>query len=201
MCSDVLRRPTLVLNRSWQPVHVTTVIRGLTLLWTGAARVLDPHDFRLLSWHEWTRLAPGDEEPVIRSATARIRVPEVLCLVRYERRPQSAVSFSRRNVARRDHFTCQYCGAQPGGSAITIDHVLPRSRGGATSWTNCVAACVACNTLKADRTPEQAGLTLRRRPVRPSWKPHYVAYERRPLSWQVFVSAETEAEPAGLVSV
>ena len=111
---------------------------------------------------------PGSRRPgapCIRSARARLRVPEVVCLTRYDRLPATAVTFSRRNVARRDHHTCQYCGAQPGGEAITIDHVVPRSQGGASSWTNCVAACVACNARKADRTPEQAGMHLRQPPV------------------------------------
>ena len=87
-------------------------------------------------------------------------VPEVVALCRYDRLPGSAGTFSRRNVAKRDHHTCQYCGAQPGWEAITIDHVIPRARGGATSWTNCVAACIRCYARKADRTPEQAGMHL-----------------------------------------
>ena len=93
--------------------------------------------------------------------------------------PSSAETFSRRNVAKRDHLTCQYCGSQPGGESITIDHVVPRSRGGFSSWTNCVAACVACNAEKADRTPDQAGMHLRKRPDRPEWKPLYATHGAR----------------------
>ena len=114
--------------------------------------------------------------PSVRAVgTAQPRAPEVICLAHYDRLPGAAVTFSRRNVAKRDHHTCQYCGAQPGAEAITIDHVVPRSQGGASSWTNCVAACIRCNALKADRTPEQAGMKPRRRPVRPEWKPLYAA--------------------------
>jgi 5-methylcytosine-specific restriction endonuclease McrA len=117
-------------------------------------------------------------------------VPEVICLTRFDRLPSTAVTFSRRNVARRDHQTCQYCGAQPGWESITVDHVVPRSRGGTSSWTNCVAACVACNARKADRTPEQAGMKLRRRPARPDWKPLYAARAARVESWARFLDAE-----------
>lgn len=170
---DILARPTLVLNRSWQPIHVTTVVRALVMLWNDSARVVDPEDYRFYTWPEWTALPSVEGRPCIRSAHARIRVPEVVALQHFDRMPTSAVAFSRRNVARRDHFTCQYCGTQPGVSDLTIDHVVPRAHGGQSSWTNCVAACAACNARKADRTPEQAGMRLRKIPVRPDWKPLY----------------------------
>jgi 5-methylcytosine-specific restriction endonuclease McrA len=192
MFTEVLKRPTLVLNRGWQPVHVTTVVRALVMLWNDAAKVVDPDDFRLYGWEEWSRLAPGYDAPVIRTAKARLRVPEVVCLVCYDRLPSAAVTFSRRNVAKRDHHTCQYCGAQPGWEQITVDHVLPRSQGGASSWTNCVAGCVACNARKADRTPDQAGMHLRRRPARPSWKPLYSVHGTRISSWSRFLSEQPE---------
>ena len=141
MTSSVLELPTLVLNRQWQPVHVTTVARSLVLLWNDAAQVVDPEDYRLFSWSDWAEREPTDGEPCIRSARLRLPVPEVIALARYDRLPNTAVTFSRRNIAKRDHFVCQYCGAQPGAESITIDHVQPRSQGGTSTWTNCVAAC------------------------------------------------------------
>ena len=113
-----------------------------------------------------------------------------MALSRYDRMPANAVTFSRRNVAKRDHHACQYCGAQPGWEAITIDHVVPRALGGASSWTNCVAACSRCNARKADRTPEQAGMHLRRRPTRPDWKPLYASHGGRVASWSQFLPDE-----------
>jgi 5-methylcytosine-specific restriction endonuclease McrA len=88
----------------------------------------------------------------------------------------------------RDHYTCQYCGVQPGSEKLTIDHVVPRAQGGELRWDNCVLACVACNKRKADRTPEQARMRLRKRPVQPTWSPRYAAYELRIESWSKFVS-------------
>jgi 5-methylcytosine-specific restriction endonuclease McrA len=187
---NVLERPTLVLNRNWQPIHVTTVVRALVMLWNDSARVVEPDEYRLYGWEEWAELVPTPGAPCIRSARARLRVPEVVCLARYDRLPSSAVTFSRRNVARRDHHTCQYCGAQPGGEAITVDHVVPRSQGGVSGWTNCVAACVSCNARKADRTPEQAGMHPRKRPARPEWKPLYAAHGAGIASWSKFLSGE-----------
>ncbi len=189
---NALDCPTLVLNRNWQPIHVTTVVRALVMLWNDIARAVEPDEYRLFTWEEWAELEPDPDAPCIRSARARLRVPEVVCLARYDRLPSSAVPFSRRNVAKRDHHTCQYCGAQPGWEQITVDHVLPRSQGGASSWTNCVAACIRCNALNADRTPEQAGMTPRRRPVRPEWKPLYAAQGVRVESWARFLSHEPD---------
>jgi 5-methylcytosine-specific restriction endonuclease McrA len=190
MATDVLAQPTLVLNRQWQPVHVASVARAVTLLCNEAARVVDPDDFRLMSWDDWIELAPDEGEPCIRSARLRLKVPEVICLAQFDRLPNNAVTFSRRNVAKRDHFVCQYCGAQPGADSITIDHVVPRSQGGASNWTNCAAACLDCNTRKSDRTPEQAGMRLRRRPVRPEWKPFYAVGMVPVPSWSRFLKHE-----------
>ena len=80
MTTDVLAQPTLVLNRQWQPVHVTTVARAVILLWNDAARVVDPDDYRLMSWDDWVQLVPDEGEPCIRSARLRLKVPEVICL-------------------------------------------------------------------------------------------------------------------------
>ena len=91
----------------------------------------------------------------------RLRVPEVVALSGYDRTAGGPVTFSRRNIFKRDHYTCQYCGAQPGSEELTLDHVVPRSQGGVSSWENCVLACMACNKRKADRTPEQARMHLR----------------------------------------
>ncbi|HUY33300.1 MAG TPA: HNH endonuclease [Pirellulales bacterium] len=188
MVSKVLQRPALVLNRNWQPVNVATVARALVLLWNESARVVDPADYQLYTWADWSRLAPRADEPVIRTIRQRLRVPEVIALTGYDRLPTAAVTFSRRNIFKRDHFTCQYCAVQPGPEELTIDHVLPRSQGGTSTWENCVLSCVDCNKRKADRTPEQAGIRLRKPPVRPVWKPLYAAHRERIESWSKFVS-------------
>jgi 5-methylcytosine-specific restriction endonuclease McrA len=188
MTIAVLDRPTLVLNRHWQPVNVATVARSLTMLWNESAHVVDPDDFRLYTWADWARLAPKDGEPFIRTVTFRMRVPEVVTLTRYDRVRESTVTFSRRNLFKRDHSSCQYCGARPGSAELTIDHVIPRSLGGTSTWENCVLACVACNARKANRTPDQAKMRLRKPPARPSWKPLYAASPIRIESWSRFLS-------------
>lgn len=188
MAVNVLNRPALVLNRNWQPVNVANVARALVLLYSEAARVVDPADYQLYDWEDWSKLRPRDGERVIRAARQQIRVPEVIALSGYDRLPTTAVAFSRRNIYKRDRYTCQYCGVQPGSEDLTIDHVTPRSQGGQSRWNNCVLACLACNHKKADRTPEQAHMRLRKAPVQPTWNPLYAAYDARIESWSRFVS-------------
>jgi 5-methylcytosine-specific restriction endonuclease McrA len=212
MSPKVLQRPTLVLNRNWQPVNVATVARALVLLWNESARVVDPADYQLYDWADWSKLRPRGDEPFIRAVRFRLKIPEVVVLRGYDRVPVATVTFSRRNIFKRDHNTCQYCGLQPGkkgtgpicrngpeGAAhkldlspfcgeLTIDHVVPRAQGGVSSWENCALACVACNKRKADRTPEQARMRLRHKPVRPTWKPLYSDHGGRIESWSKFIS-------------
>ncbi len=188
MVTNVLDRPTLVLNRNWQPIGVSTVSRSLIKLWNRAAQVVDPDDYRLYDWADWAALAVREGEPFIQACRFRLRIPEVVTLTRYDRVPVKEVPFSRRNVFKRDRYTCQYCGSEPGSEDLTIDHVLPRSQGGLSTWENCVLACVACNKAKADRTPDQARMPLRTAPRRPKWKPTYSARGPRVESWQKFLS-------------
>ncbi len=188
MVAKVLQRPTLVLNRNWQPVNVATVARALVLLWNESARVVDPADYQTYTWEDWSGLRPHDGERFIQAVRIRLRVPEVVTLSEYDRLPTAAVTFSRRNIFKRDHFTCQYCGVQPGSEELTLDHVIPRAQGGESRWDNCVLACLACNKRKADRTPEQAGMRLKHKPVRPKWNPLYALRDVRIESWSKFVS-------------
>jgi len=178
----------LVLNRNWQPVNVATVARALVLLWNESARAVDPADYRTYAWEDWSRLRPREGERFIQAVQFRLRVPEVITLSDYDRLPAASVTFSRRNIFKRDRFTCQYCGVQPGSEELTLDHVVPRAQGGESRWDNCVLACMECNRRKANRTPEQAGMRLKHKPVRPTWSPLYAFRDVRIESWSKFVS-------------
>lgn len=183
-----LESPVLVLNRNWAVVNVTTVSRALTLLFNGGAKVVDVKDYQAFDWEDWSKISPAEGDRYIQSTSIRLRVPEVVVLTEYGGMPETAVNFSRRNIFKRDHYTCQYCGVQPGTEDLTLDHVLPKSRGGETNWTNTVLACLKCNKRKADRTPEEAKMHLRHQPVKPNWKPLYSMRTLRPDSWSKFVS-------------
>lgn len=188
MAHSVLQRPTLVLNRNWQPINVATVARALVMLWNETARAVDPVDYQLYNWHDWSQFAPEAGQPFVQAVRQRFRVPEVVTLTEFDRLPNAAVTFSRRNVFKRDRYTCQYCNEQPGSNELTIDHVVPRAQGGESSWTNCVLACLECNSRKADRTPDQARMSLRKPPVRPAWRPLYTSHGARIESWSKFIS-------------
>jgi 5-methylcytosine-specific restriction endonuclease McrA len=188
MVSEVLQRPTLVLNRSWQPVNVASVARALVMVWSDTARIVDPNDYQLYDWSDWSRLVPGDDQPYVSSVSQRICVPEIITLTAFNRLPSTTVAFSRRNIFRRDKMMCQYCGRRPKGDELTIDHVTPRAQGGMSTWDNCVLACVRCNHSKADRTPAKAGMKLRTVPKHPNWNPIYSQHATRFKSWAKFVS-------------
>jgi 5-methylcytosine-specific restriction endonuclease McrA len=189
MVAQVLTRPTLVLNKGWQPVAVQTVARALVKVWNETARIVDPANFEMYSWDDWSALKPAEDQPcIITAGRQRLRVPEVVVLTHFDDVPCHTVAFTRRNVFKRDRFTCQYCGRQPGSDELTIDHIKPRSQGGPLSWENCVLACIECNSRKADRTPEQAKMRLRKTPARPTWRPIYAAHGVLIDSWTKFIS-------------
>lgn len=184
---DLLDRATLVLNRSWRPVHVTTVRRALCMVFRGAARIVCPETLSTFDFEEWIAVPPACDELAIRSPSIRIAAPEVVLLQQYDRVPCHEAPFTRRNLFLRDDFTCQYCGRRRPTDHLSVDHVVPRSRGGTTSWENCVLACVGCNARKADRTLKEAGLHLLRQPVRPRWTPYLTLRpSQRMDSWARF---------------
>ena len=168
----MLDEPTLVLNRSWIPVHVTPVRRAITMVFRGVAHAIDPASLQVHDFHGWIRRDGRLPARAIRSAGGRIAAPEVVQLHSYDKVPVFEAPFSRASLFRRDDFQCQYCGCRPGASRLTIDHVIPRARGGRTSWENCVVACAACNAHKGDRDLARIALRLRRRPAAPRWSPH-----------------------------
>lgn len=141
----------LVLNEFLEPLHICDWQRAATLVYKGKATVLE---------HTGTHLAPG------------IPSPSVIVLTNHVRVPYLKVSLSRVNVLHRDEYTCQYCGVRRNN--LTLDHVLPRCRGGRDSWENLVAACHSCNETKGDRLPSEAGMKLARKPARPG---HRLAFE------------------------
>lgn len=190
MSAYALDGRTLVLNKSWTAISTTSVRNALGLIYRDVARAVctetfTPHDFG--SWAEMSRSRDGGE--YVQGVTLRIRVPEVVVLRFYNGFPKRTVAFSRRNLYRRDGFTCQYCGAQPGTELLSIDHVLPRSRGGRSTWENCVLACIDCNKRKANHTLGEAGVRPLRRPYRPQGGPAFeISLGTRRASWERFVS-------------
>ena len=172
---SLLNEHVLVLNRLWQAVNVCTARRALTLLFQGHAQaVLDRSDgsFQTLSFTEWFQVSQQEPHPEsVRTVSFRIRIPRVILLLVYDRVPKKEVKFTRHNIFERDKNTCQYCGRVCDRKDLNLDHVIPRDRGGPTTWENIVCSCIECNTHKANRTPLEAAMTLIRKPKRPKWRP------------------------------
>lgn len=149
----------LVLNKNRHPVEIIPMYRAIRLLTKcipgtdmPKARVVDQVEFADYNWMDWSQVfKTGDM--TIRSASREHRVPEIIMLSKYDKMPQQRTQFSRRTVHRRDNNQCQYCGCRPGVNQLTIDHLLPKSKGGKSTWDNCVTCCGDCNRDKADLVP------------------------------------------------
>jgi 5-methylcytosine-specific restriction endonuclease McrA len=187
----VLNHSVLVLNRHWLAIHICNVRRALCLLYSDLARVVDEsyqtHDFQ--SWRDLSAAASSPE--MVHTPTFSLLAPQVIMLTRYARRPPQQVKFSRRNIYLRDNYTCQYCGSAPPRDELTIDHIVPRSRGGRTTWENVVLACVRCNTRKGNRLPDESRMSPLRAPLRPMWPllPRRGPALRARSIWQKFVDS------------
>lgn len=185
----MLNSGVLVLNRAFFPVHVTTVRRAFCLLYSGLARAIDS-EFQLFDFRSWSELSVHAHDEAVGIVGKAIRVPRVVVLTAYDRVPKRNIRFSRRNIFLRDRNTCQYCGRNFPTGDLNLDHVVPRSRGGLTTWENVVCSCLPCNKRKGGALPEEMGLRLIARPARPSWSPHYAFAPRASIrrEWLPFLS-------------
>jgi 5-methylcytosine-specific restriction endonuclease McrA len=168
--SSILTKPTvLVLNRNWQAIGVRTPAEAFCQMATSVARGLDINDGELVpvTWTEWTHLPVREHDQAARTPRGPVRVPTVIVLGKFNKVPLRRLAFSARAIWERDAGRCQYTGRQLRPGEGNIDHVVPRSRGGATSWENCVLADRTVNSRKADRLPQEAGLRLLREPSKP----------------------------------
>jgi 5-methylcytosine-specific restriction endonuclease McrA len=169
----------LLLNTTFEPLRVITWQRAITLLTLGKVEVVEETDRE------------------IRSVSFVIRLPSVVRLLRFVRPRRRPLKFSRQNIYLRDDFRCQYCGIRAGGQELNLDHVLPRSLGGVTTWENIVTCCVPCNVRKGGRTPEAVGMRLIQRPVRPERLPGVaitVNLRNAPDAWRDYLYWNLELE-------
>lgn len=189
----------LVLNRYFMAVHIITARRAFTLVCKRVAEIVhvteDRYDsFNFESWREvsqYKELFDDVDDPFewIRTVSFDVRVPRVIRLLTYDKLPRERVQFNRRNLFARDENRCQYCGRRFPTSELSLDHVVPKSQGGRTSWLNVVCACTNCNKRKGGRTPLQANMKLFRQPVEPRRSPviHLKLRSGKYRSWKTFL--------------
>jgi 5-methylcytosine-specific restriction endonuclease McrA len=199
MSQEALQSSVLVLNRGFVPVHMVTAQRAFCMLFKAAAEVVlieDGH-LELYNFQTWQQVSefrkahgPADEEAEwVSTVSYDIEVPRIIRLLLYSRYPGRRVSFNRRNIFARDENRCQYCGGKFPTDELSLDHVIPLSRGGLTTWGNVVCACTRCNKRKGGRTPDEAVMKLVRRPAQPKYNPMIWLKVRRKkyFSWKQFL--------------
>jgi 5-methylcytosine-specific restriction endonuclease McrA len=191
--NDLLHKTiVLVLNRHWQAIDVRTPAETFSMLVTGAATALDLSPdgaMQPVTWEQWLTLEvrPGDHS--IGTPRGSLRVPTVIVLARFDKVPKRRPRFCARAIWERDANTCQYTGRKLKPSEGNIDHIIPRSRGGKTSWENCVLADKKVNSRKGNRLPEEIGLRLLRQPTVPRELPTTVLIRNhhRVADWNIFL--------------
>ena len=189
---NILHRPiVLVLNRNWQAINVRTPQQAFVQMATDVATALDIDEDSMtpIRWTQWIKLPVRGQDHAVRTPTGLVRVPQVIVLSRFAKVPKHRPKFSARALWTRDEGCCQYTGQPLKAGEGNIDHVVPRSRGGKTSWENCVLASRTVNSRKADRLPEEAGLRLLRRPVAPKELPStlFIRNVNRIPAWSRFL--------------
>jgi 5-methylcytosine-specific restriction endonuclease McrA len=201
-----LAASVLVLNRYYRAVHVIGARRAICLLVRDLAEVLHWEEGQFFnydfpSWQAASELKADSKQPDedwVRSVNFELQVPRVVRLLTYEKTPRQAVRFNRRSIFARDDHQCMYCGGRFPTSQLSLDHVIPRSRGGQTDWENVVSSCVVCNVRKGGRTPQEARMGLVRTPSRPKRSPILSLKLRNPkyASWRVFLDGAHAVEVA-----
>lgn len=152
-----LNRTVLVLNKNWLAVGTTTVRRALIAVFREAAFIIDPETYAVLEFEEWAILDPDDEEDALNTTSIKIKIPEIILLRNYSGTFIKKMKLSRRALLARDNYTCQYCFKRPPVKP-TVDHVIPKSKGGRSSFSNTVIACRKCNERKGNKTLEELGI-------------------------------------------
>lgn len=148
----------LLLNSDYSPLHFVSDQEAIILFYKGRAEVVNSFQTGM----------PSEWEEVFSSPSTSLHVPATMRLLSYVNKKWKPPRFRKKVLFNRDNWTCQYCGSKVRGVAAEVEHVVPQSRGGATSWLNCVTACRPCNKKKGNQTPEEAGMPLRRKPTNPS---------------------------------
>ncbi|MEM7626090.1 MAG: HNH endonuclease [Planctomycetota bacterium] len=190
-----LQSDVLVLNKHWRALRIVTAAEALADLFVGRVEAVAP-DYRaydFTSWHELSEYASAfepEQHRFVRTVASTVLVPAVVRLLHFDRVTRPTLRLSRKNVYLRDNYTCQYTGKRLPSSELNLDHVVPTSRGGKTTWDNLVCCSIEVNSLKGDRTPSEAGLKLIRPPRRPDATE--LLFKSRPQrhdSWKHFVDA------------
>ncbi len=190
--AELNNNTVLVLNRGWQAIHAMSPAKALSMIYAGVATALDiqGEDVMIpMKWDEWQKLELKDGDIFVNTVHAKIKVPRVIILAKYDKVPIRKPRLTSAAIRKRDKDTCQYCGKGSSKRKMNLDHVVPRAQGGATSWRNLVCSCIPCNSRKRDRTPHEAGMNLARLPQEPKALPasHFIQNHFGIPEWEPFI--------------
>ena len=195
----VLDTPTLILNKHWQAIRIEPLRKCFKKALAGRAMFVDEETYNVYAWDKWfdmfsipvNEATDGYGYNWVDVSLWKIRIPEITIVTHYGKVPHVNVKLTRRNLLVRDGFKCQYTGEKVTSRSMTIDHVIPKSRGGKTEWTNVVVASQAANMRKANRLPHEAGMKLLTVPEKPHWHPLFAyAMNKIPKSWEKFIHTD-----------
>jgi 5-methylcytosine-specific restriction endonuclease McrA len=182
----------LILNKHWIPINTTTARHSFALMYSENAKGIMIEEDKVvpLEWNEWVSLNLKENDRTVKTVRGFVKIPTVIVLNHYDKIPRQIIKFTQKSLWERDNFTCQYTGKKVTRTNGNIDHIIPRSQGGKTSWENCVIAHKEINAIKADRTPEQAGLKLLKKPSAPRIMPvsFYIRNREEVKDWEMFLN-------------
>jgi len=188
---SVTHKRVLILNKNWMAINTSTARHAISLIFAGQAKgiLISENKIQALGWDEWKNVQPTETEASIGTVNQKIKLPSIVVMNFCDKIPKQAIKFTQNNLWERDNFTCQYTGKKVTRQTGNIDHIIPKSLGGRTSWENCVIACKEINAQKSDKTPEQAGLKLIRKPTRPKVMPvsFFIKNKENNLDWNCFL--------------
>jgi|1_EtaG_2_1085319.scaffolds.fasta_scaffold02764_7 5-methylcytosine-specific restriction endonuclease McrA len=197
--NNIINSPTLVLNKSLDAIGFTPLYKTLNKVFSFRAKYVDNETFQHLTWSDWSDLFSipiEDDESIygdyqwLNVNRFKVRLPRIVVLQKYNKIPHTRVRLTRRNLLIRDGYRCQYTAKKVTSRTGTIDHIMPKCRGGLTTWDNVVISTFEVNVEKGGRTPEEAGLKLLSTPREPHWNPLYTFGQKLPKEWKYFVRTD-----------
>jgi 5-methylcytosine-specific restriction endonuclease McrA len=190
--SNINKTTVLVLNRNWQAIDVKSPADALSMMYTDNATGLDVlgKDHMIpYRWKDWVNLPFDSDCDYIKTINGGIKIPKIIVLCNFDKVPIKRPKFSSTGIWNRDNGICQYTGRKLSKNEGNVDHVIPKSRGGRSNWDNCVLSHKDINAKKADRTPEEAGLKLLKKPTIPKHLPisFYIKNKHNIPEWDIFL--------------
>lgn len=186
-----LNNLVLVLNKVWIPIRVIKLKRAIKLIFSNRASIVNAEDFSIFMWEDWIKAFMDKDVIGIETTRGKVRIPEVIILSNYDKLVNKKMRLTKKNIFLRDDFICQYSGKRLKKTECDIDHIVPKSRGGKNSWENMVVCSKQINRKKGDKTIDEAGLKLIRKPFAPKKNNFFfLNINNIPESWFNFIERE-----------